>query len=296
MFDAFPSFLPPPADLAGAVAALATALGCGLLVGIERERRKGSGPGRAFAGLRTFALSSVVGAVAALTALPGLVVTGALEPAARLLATWVAQRPALALLALLVGAASISGLVNDTPVVVLLIPLIIAAAGRAKTSAATMLMPMNYAVLIGGMATTIGTSTNLIVVAIAADLGVGPFSLFSFYPLVAMAAVPALAYLWIVAPRLLGKVEAPAEDLSSELFDAELHVEADSWLDGRKLSEALDATGKQMRIVKIRRKATTVLPLPSLMKLLVVPVVNSENEKLIDGYIANLIQRFGGEV
>ena len=89
MFDAFPSFLPPPADLAGAVAALATALGCGLLVGIERERRKGSGPGRAFAGLRTFALSSVVGAVAALTALPGLVVTGALLVAAlSLVAYW----------------------------------------------------------------------------------------------------------------------------------------------------------------------------------------------------------------
>ncbi len=43
-------------------------------------------------------------------------------------------------------------------------------------------------------------------------------------------------------------------------------------------------------------KGEIVLPLPSLMKLLVVPVVNSENEKLIDGYIANLIQRFGGEV
>jgi len=193
-----------------------------------------------------------------------LVVTGALEPAARLLSAWVAQRPALALLALLLGAASISGLVNDTPVVVLLIPLIIAAAGRAKTSAATMLMPMNYAVLIGGMATTIGTSTNLIVVAIAADLGVGPFGMFSFYPLVAMAAVPALAYLWIAAPRMLGKVPAPAEDMTSELFDAELHVEADSWLDGRKLSEALAATGNKMRLVQIRRKSTTVVPLPSL--------------------------------
>jgi carbon monoxide dehydrogenase subunit G len=43
-------------------------------------------------------------------------------------------------------------------------------------------------------------------------------------------------------------------------------------------------------------KGEIVLPLPSLMKLLVVPVVNSENEKLIEKYIANLIQRFGGEV
>ena len=194
----------------------------------------------------------------------GLVVTGALEPAARLLATWVAEKPALALLALLVGAASISGVVNDTPVVVLLIPLIIAAAARAKMPAATMLLPMNYAVLIGGMATTIGTSTNLIVVALAAELGVGPFALFSFFPIVALAAVPALAYLWIVAPRLLSKVQAPTEAAASELFDAELHVEAESWLDGRPLREALAATGNKMRLVQVRRGSSTVVPLPSL--------------------------------
>jgi uncharacterized membrane protein (DUF4010 family) len=71
-----------PIGLADAAAVLATALGCGLLIGLERERRKGAGPGRAFAGLRTFALTCVVGAVAALTGLSGLVVTGALLVAA----------------------------------------------------------------------------------------------------------------------------------------------------------------------------------------------------------------------
>lgn len=63
--------------LADAAAVLAVALGCGLLVGIERERRKGSGPGRAFAGLRTFAVACVAGAAAALTQITGLVILGA---------------------------------------------------------------------------------------------------------------------------------------------------------------------------------------------------------------------------
>lgn len=58
-------------------AVLAVALGCGLLVGIERERRKGQGPYRSFAGLRTFALASACGAGAALTQMSGMVVTGA---------------------------------------------------------------------------------------------------------------------------------------------------------------------------------------------------------------------------
>lgn len=56
-------------DVAQAAATLAVALGCGLLVGIERERRKGSGPARALAGLRSFALTCVTGAAAALTGL-----------------------------------------------------------------------------------------------------------------------------------------------------------------------------------------------------------------------------------
>ena len=64
-------------DWTHAAAALAAALGCGLLIGVERERRKGQGPARAFAGLRTFALVCVSGAVAALLPQTGLVLIGA---------------------------------------------------------------------------------------------------------------------------------------------------------------------------------------------------------------------------
>jgi len=193
-----------------------------------------------------------------------LVVTGALEPVARRLAAWVAAAPRLAPLAVMVGAASVSGVINDTPVVVLLIPLVIAAAKRAKVEPGTILLPMNYAVLIGGMATTIGTSTNLIVVAIAAGLGVGPFGLFEFYPLVAMAALPALLYLWLVAPRLLGHIRQPAEQLSAQVFESELQVEADSWLDGRELREAFKAAGPGLQLVDLHRGTRALMRLPSL--------------------------------
>ncbi len=60
-----------------AAAVLAAALGCGLLIGIERERRKGSGPGRAFAGVRTFSLTSVLGAAGALSGQVALLAIGA---------------------------------------------------------------------------------------------------------------------------------------------------------------------------------------------------------------------------
>lgn len=57
---------------------LAVALGCGLLIGVERERRKGRGPHREAAGLRTFAVVACSGALAQWIDLPGLVVAGAL--------------------------------------------------------------------------------------------------------------------------------------------------------------------------------------------------------------------------
>ncbi|TNF57410.1 MAG: DUF4010 domain-containing protein [Burkholderiales bacterium] len=81
--------IPPPDEPLAAAAVLAAALGCGLLVGIERERRKGRGPTRAFAGLRTFALTAVLGAAAALSGVQALVVVGALAIAGlALLAAW----------------------------------------------------------------------------------------------------------------------------------------------------------------------------------------------------------------
>jgi di/tricarboxylate transporter len=194
----------------------------------------------------------------------GLVVTGALQPAARVLSGWVGKQPKLALLAVMVGAASVSGVINDTPVVVLLIPLILAAAKRAKAAAGTMLLPMNYAVLIGGMATTIGTSTNLIVVSLAIGMGVAPIGMFSFAPIVALAAVPALAYLWLVAPRMLTHVHPPAEEFSEQVFDAELRVEAGGWLEGKHLREAFSATGNRLQLRELRRNGRAMAKLPSM--------------------------------
>ena len=196
-----------------------------------------------------------------------LAVTGALEPVARRLAAMIGSRPGLALLALLVLPFLLSGLVNDTPVVVLLIPLIMAASARSGVAAGGMLLPMNYAVLIGGMSTTIGTSTNLIVVAIAAQLGVASFGLFSFYPLVLMASVPALFYLWLIAPLMLRGSVTTGEKLVEPVFNAELHVEADSWLAGKQLREVLGITKHRLPILSIRRKGHTLAKLPSLTLL-----------------------------
>lgn len=64
-------------DLWRAATQLAAALGCGLLVGVERERRKGRGPARALAGMRSFAVTSVLGCACMLAGGLALTVVGA---------------------------------------------------------------------------------------------------------------------------------------------------------------------------------------------------------------------------
>lgn len=154
----------------------------------------------------------------------GLVTTGALEPVARVLARFWSFSGQGAFLLMLVTCLIVSGFLNDTPIVVLMMPVLLSVAARTKGSASQTLLPMNYAVLIGGMATTIGTSTNLLVVGIAEDLGVPTFGIFDFTHIVAIAAAVALPYLWLVMPRLLPTHATDARSPSLLSFDAVLNL------------------------------------------------------------------------
>lgn len=133
----------------------------------------------------------------------GLVVTGALEPASRVLTRIWRVNHQLGLLVTLILTMGISMVINDTPVLILMLPVMAAIAAGGGMPASKTLIPVNSAVLIGGMATTIGTSTNILVVSIASDLGMPPMGVFEFTPIVLMSAAIALPFIWLVMPRLL---------------------------------------------------------------------------------------------
>jgi di/tricarboxylate transporter len=191
----------------------------------------------------------------------GLVTTGALEPFARALARLWNLAPQLAFLAMLVFCMSVSGVMNNTPLIVLMMPVLLSVAARTSTKASNTLMSMNYAGLIGGMATT-GTSTNLLVVDIAANLGVPAFGLFDFTRIVAIAAAVALPYLWLVAPRLLPTTETGPKSASPLVFDAVLDIRKGSYADGRELRVVLKRAGS-LRVLKILRAGRELMRLPT---------------------------------
>ncbi|MXO58722.1 SLC13 family permease [Altererythrobacter salegens] len=168
----------------------------------------------------------------------GLVVTGALDPAARFLERVFKFNQQLGLLLSLVAAMALSMSVNDTPVLVLLLPIFVGLAARGGLPASKTLIPINAAVLIGGMATTIGTSTNILVVSIARDLGLRQMGVFHFTPIVATAALVALPYLWLVMPRLL-RDNSPEEMQAHRRFVTRLRIPAGSDLVGKHFDEVI---------------------------------------------------------
>jgi di/tricarboxylate transporter len=126
---------------------------------------------------------------------------------------------------------------------VLLIPILVALAGKGVIASSKSLMPINSAVLIGGMATTIGTSTNILVVTIAADLGMPTIGVFQFTPIVLLAGIIAVPYLWLVMPRLL-RDNSVTDELTKRLFHTHLRVGTNSMLAGAEISAVQDKLPK----------------------------------------------------
>jgi di/tricarboxylate transporter len=195
----------------------------------------------------------------------GMETTGALQPLAMSLAKAWSRKPLIASLMTLFIAGLLSAFVNNTPIVVMLLPMLISVALRNKTAPSAILMPVGFATLLGGMATTIGTSTNLLIVSIASDQGAANFQIFDFSLPVLLIGGLGMLYLWQIAPRLLPDRQAPLGDTRPRVFNATLHINDDSIACGRTFAECLALTNNSMRVDRIERGENLVVTkLPSV--------------------------------
>jgi di/tricarboxylate transporter len=183
----------------------------------------------------------------------GLTMTGALEPIVRLIGRVWQMNTAIGLLLTLGLAALASGFINDTPVLVLMLPMLLSLAERTGYPASRTLMPVNFAILIGGMLTSIGTSTNLLVLSIAADFGMKPMGVFDFTATAGIALLVALPYLWLVAPRLLGTQQGEPKEHAREFVARIVAGDRNGRLVGRDLSALRRALGRDLPLVEMIR-------------------------------------------
>ena len=196
----------------------------------------------------------------------GLIRTGALEPVGRFLARVWGKSPIISLLFTILTTAVLSAFINNTPIVVLMLPILVGVALRTGGSPSGTLIPMGFASILGGMATTIGTSTNLLVVNVAADMGMDEFSMFDFLGPVAIAGVFAVLYLWLIAPRMIPARQPPMSEAVSRVYTAQIRLNTGSPVIGKTLAETLIRAGDGMKVETIQRaKGASIAPLPDVV-------------------------------
>jgi di/tricarboxylate transporter len=161
---------------------------------------------------------------------------------------------------MILGVAAVSAFVNNTPVVIVLMPVILSLSRDMGVASSKLLIPLSYASIFGGTCTVLGTSTNLLASGILLDAGHAPIGMFEL----ASVGLPILAfgsvYLVLFGNKLLPHRETLTSILSDEErkeFITEAFVRAGSDLHGKTAREC-DLLKHGIRLLEIVRHGIAV--------------------------------------
>jgi di/tricarboxylate transporter len=163
------------------------------------------------------------------------------------------HRAAVALLFLTAG--GLSMFINNTAAVAIFIPVAIQIAKLHRASPSRFLLPINYAVIVGGTCTLIGTSTNILVSSLAQGRGLEPFAMFEFLPLGAVFVGVALAYSLVLVRFLPDRGDPSNLTTKYELapYLTEVQVPAGSRLVGRTVVDERVSDRFHLNVLEIVR-------------------------------------------
>lgn len=209
-----------------------------------------------------------VGAMFVLSA--GLFKTGAVNHLGRALSRLFKLNLWLALIVTMLLAGGLSAFINNTPVVAIFLPLLLGVARDLEVSPSKLLMPLSFASMFGGVCTLIGTSTNILVSAIAERHGQPALGMFEFTPLGAIFFGAGMLYMIFIGIRLIpdrrGKGDLTQTfGMGDYLIDVVLLPEAE--LVGKAVADSPLVKDLDLDILEVRREGR-LIPLPTAATVL----------------------------
>lgn len=213
--------------------------------------------------LAGFADPALIAVLALLVVGQGLVQSGALDEVAHFIVSKGTHYPRLIVVLILLLVLVLSAVLNNTPVVVIFIPILAAVAARIRKSVSKVMIPLSFAAILGGNLTLIGSSTNLLVSgSLESVTGKG----LDFFDLTVPGAVLAAAgfiFLLLVAPRLLKDRASLAGAYILEggkQFLVQAEVRKDSFLEGLEAKAGMFTELKDLTVRLVQRGEEPILP------------------------------------
>ncbi|MEM6383777.1 MAG: SLC13 family permease [Pseudomonadota bacterium] len=217
--------------------------------------------------------------------------TDALAPVARLAKRVGGKHEVLTIMGLIVTAGIASAFLNNTPVVVMLLPIIGAMAAKLPGGVRPFLIPLSFATILGGTTTLIGSSTNLLVASAAdqaADYFVGLFDQTMIALLMILAAIPYV--LWAL-PRALRDDASPMQPsgFRGKQFIAEQRLVEGHRLVGARATHGMFADLKDITVRSVRRGPRLFLPPFEDLELRPgdTVVVAAKRDELVKAFVAS---------